>query len=230
MSEHRQEFDNELDAIESKVIELFAMVAEDVPLATQALLNGDAGVAATLAARDQAIDALYLEVEALANKEILLQAPVASDLRFLLSVLRIVPELERSHDLVVHIAIRPPPRGAEPLPRGRAPAASQGPGGGDGRSRRRDVAEGGRLVVRARPGCRDEPGRARREHGRTARQPHRRDRFRAGGGPRGHGDGPDRPGLRAARRACGEHRPPRDLPGGHRTAQAQRPMTVTANP
>ena len=105
MSEHRQEFDNELDAIESKVIELFAMVAEDVPLATQALLNGDAGVVATLAARDQAIDALYLEVEALANKEILLQAPVASDLRFLLSVLRIVPELERSHDLVVHIAI-----------------------------------------------------------------------------------------------------------------------------
>jgi phosphate transport system protein len=105
MSEHRQEFDNELDAIESKVIELFAMVAEDVPLATQALLNGDAGVAATLAARDQAIDALYLEVEALANKEILLQAPVASDLRFLLSVLRIVPELERSHDLVVHIAV-----------------------------------------------------------------------------------------------------------------------------
>ena len=31
-------------------------------------------------------------------------APVAADLRFLLSVLRIVPELERSHDLVVHIA------------------------------------------------------------------------------------------------------------------------------
>jgi phosphate transport system protein len=105
MSEQRQEFDNELDAIESKVIELFAMVAEDVPLATQALLGGDTEVVATIAARDQAIDALYVEIEGLANKEILLQAPVASDLRFLLSVLRIVPELERSHDLVVHIAV-----------------------------------------------------------------------------------------------------------------------------
>jgi hypothetical protein len=41
MSEHRQEFDNELEDIEAKVIELFAMVAEGVPLATQALLNGD---------------------------------------------------------------------------------------------------------------------------------------------------------------------------------------------
>ena len=104
MSEQRQEFDSELDAIESKVIELFAMVAEGLPVATQALLNDDEAAYLTLAERDQAIDALYLEVEGLANREILLQAPVASDLRFLLSVLRIVPELERSHDLMVHIA------------------------------------------------------------------------------------------------------------------------------
>jgi phosphate transport system protein len=104
MSEHRQEFDNELEAIEGKVIELFAMVAEGLPTATQALLSGDAEAYPLLAARDQVIDALYLEVEGLANREILLQAPVASDLRFLLSVLRIVPELERSHDLMVHIA------------------------------------------------------------------------------------------------------------------------------
>jgi len=103
MNEHRQEFDSELDAIESKVIELFGMVAEGLPMATQALLDGDAEAYAKLAERDRAIDALYLEVEGLANREILLQAPVASDLRFLLSVLRIVPELERSHDLVVHI-------------------------------------------------------------------------------------------------------------------------------
>jgi len=104
VTESRQEFDNELDAIESKVIELFAMVAEGLPVATRALLESDAEAFATLTERDRAIDALYLEIEGLANREILLQAPVASDLRFLLSVLRIVPELERSHDLVVHIA------------------------------------------------------------------------------------------------------------------------------
>lgn len=104
MGEQRQEFDNELEAIESKVIELFAMVAEGLPVATQALLNGSGDAYPLLAERDTVIDALYLEVEGLANREIVLQAPVASDLRFLLSVLRIVPELERSHDLVVHIA------------------------------------------------------------------------------------------------------------------------------
>ena len=57
-----------------------------------------------LEARERAVDALYGEAEELASREVLLQAPVAADLRFLLSVLRVAPELERSHDLVMQIA------------------------------------------------------------------------------------------------------------------------------
>ena len=106
MAEHRQHFQGELEAIEAKVIELFAMVAEDLPRATSALLSGDADALEALGERERIIDALYPEIEELVNREILLQAPVAADLRFLLSVLRIVPELERSHDLVMHIATR----------------------------------------------------------------------------------------------------------------------------
>ena len=106
MAEQRPEFERELEAIEAKVIELFAMVAEDLPGATRALLTGNNEVIKTLAERERAIDALYPQIEAMANREILLQAPVASDLRFLLSVLRIVPELERSHDLVMQFAAR----------------------------------------------------------------------------------------------------------------------------
>jgi phosphate transport system protein len=106
MVERRREFEHELEAIEAKVIELFAMVAEDLPGATHALLSGNNEVIKALAEREQAIDALYPEIESMANRVILLQAPVASDLRFLLSVVRIVPELERSHDLVMQIAAR----------------------------------------------------------------------------------------------------------------------------
>jgi phosphate transport system protein len=106
MTEHRQEFQRQLDAIEAKVIELFAMVAEDVPRATDALLNGNREALRAVAEREKMVDTLYPEIEDLANREIALQAPVASDLRFLLSVLRIVPELERSHDLVQDIAHR----------------------------------------------------------------------------------------------------------------------------
>src|SRR5579863_3480440 len=106
MNENREEFQRDLERIEAKVIELFAMVAEDLPRATDALLSGDNDALAVLIEREQIIDALWPEIEELVNREILLQAPVASDLRFLLSVLRIVPELERSHDLVLQIASR----------------------------------------------------------------------------------------------------------------------------
>jgi phosphate transport system protein len=106
MVEHRQEFQLALEAIEAKVIELFALVAGDLAGATDALLTGNNEIVKLLLEREQVIDALYPEIEELVNREIALQAPVASDLRFLLSVLRIVPELERSHDLLVDIARR----------------------------------------------------------------------------------------------------------------------------
>jgi phosphate transport system protein len=106
MAEHRQDFQRELEAIETRIIEMFAMIAEDLSQATEALLGGDNEVVKLLAEREAVIEALYPEIEATVDRNILLQAPVAADLRFLLSVLRIVPELERSHALVEHIARR----------------------------------------------------------------------------------------------------------------------------
>jgi phosphate transport system protein len=106
MAEHRQEFERDLEAIEARIIELFAMVAEDLPEATKALLSGDNEILQRLTERNREISAVYTETEQLANREILLQAPVADDLRFLLSVLRVLTEFELSHDLVVEIASR----------------------------------------------------------------------------------------------------------------------------
>ena len=106
MVEHRRDFDRQLQDIEIKIIELFAMVCEDLADATQALLEGNDRAVGQLAERERIINALYRQIEQLVSRAILLQAPVASDLRFLLSVLRIAPELERSHDLVCHIADR----------------------------------------------------------------------------------------------------------------------------
>jgi len=124
----RGEFDRSLEAIEAKVIELFAMIVEDLPRAVQALLGAPRETDQVLAGREQVIDALYLEVEHLASREVLLQAPVAADLRFLLSVLRVTPELERSHDLVMQIADRAglAAPGGGLTPRARALAAQMG--------------------------------------------------------------------------------------------------------
>src|SRR5579863_4158091 len=106
MAEHRQEFERDLEAIEARIIELFAIIAEDIPEATKALLTGSNEIMQRLLERDKVISALYPETEQLANREILLQAPVADDLRFLLSVLRVLTEFELSHDLVIQIASR----------------------------------------------------------------------------------------------------------------------------
>lgn len=106
MSGYRQEFDRTLEAIEAQVIELFGLVAEGLPAATQTLLTGGSETAQMLAERERVVNALCLEAGDRAGRQIMQQAPVACDLRFLLSVLRIVPELERSHDLVMEIASR----------------------------------------------------------------------------------------------------------------------------
>ena len=145
MPEHRQEFQRQLEAIEAKVIELFAMVGEDLPGATNALLTGSNEMAGVLAEREKVISALYPEIEELVNKEILLQAPVASDLRFLLAVSRIVPEIELSHNLVVQIA-----GPGRPLSQRGPLAALPGLTETNGEPRRRHVAPGRGRVVPAR--------------------------------------------------------------------------------
>ena len=65
MAEHRQEFHRELEAIEANVIELFGMVAEDLPKATDALLSGNTETVRALTERDRAIDDLYPKIEEL---------------------------------------------------------------------------------------------------------------------------------------------------------------------
>ena len=104
MPEQRQAFQRELDAIDAKVIELFTLVAADLAKTAPALPDGNNEVVRLVAEHGLVIDLLCPEIEKRVKTAILLQAPVASDLRFLLCVLRILPELERSHHLVVQLA------------------------------------------------------------------------------------------------------------------------------
>jgi phosphate transport system protein len=104
--EQRQIFQRQLDDIDAKVIELLDLVAADLARATPALRNGSNEVVKVLAEHRLVIDIFCPEVEKLTRTAILLQAPVASDLRFLLCVLRILPEIERSYHLVVQLPSR----------------------------------------------------------------------------------------------------------------------------
>jgi phosphate transport system protein len=102
----RRRFHQQLDEIDVLVIRLFALVTESVTAATDALLAGDTEAARELTERDCLVDQLEAELEELTERELLTQTPMAGDMRFLVSVLRVVPELERSGDLAEHIAQR----------------------------------------------------------------------------------------------------------------------------
>ena len=95
-----------LPAIDLKVIQLFALVSEALSRATHALLSGNVSLGQTVIDGDQAVDSLTSEVELLIWQE-LQERPVQGDeLRYLVGLLLIIPELERSADLAEHVAQR----------------------------------------------------------------------------------------------------------------------------
>ena len=105
-SELRVAFHRNLDEIDAKVGRLFALVSEALAASTECLLTDDRRKAEALVRGDDDIDRLAKEIEGLAERQLSLQTPMGGDLRYLLSIVRMVPELERSADLAEHIAAR----------------------------------------------------------------------------------------------------------------------------
>jgi phosphate transport system protein len=95
-----------IDVIDHKVIELFALVSEALSRATHALLSGDSALGQEVIDGDQVVDALTAEVELLIWEELQLRPVQGDELRYLVGLLLIIPELERSADLAEHIAQR----------------------------------------------------------------------------------------------------------------------------
>lgn len=102
----RAQFHHELAAVDSILSELIHSVAQAVADATEALLRDDPKSAVAIASRKHLSDPLYEQVARQVEVLVARQAPMASDLRYLLAVLRAVPELEQSADLAAEIARR----------------------------------------------------------------------------------------------------------------------------
>ncbi len=94
------------DQIEGEVCRLFALVREALAGATDALLNQDREAAERLVAADYVIDDLASEVSEMVRHQLGRPELVRSDLPYLVAVLQILPELERSADLAEHVAQR----------------------------------------------------------------------------------------------------------------------------
>jgi phosphate transport system protein len=92
--------------IDRQVVHLFALIGEDIAGATHALLAGDREAAKRLADEDETVDAIEDEIEA-CTLEMLGNPDVSpDDLRFLVAVLRMLPDIERNGHLAQHVARR----------------------------------------------------------------------------------------------------------------------------
>lgn len=100
----RDTYHEELDAISTSLVEMTNLVGSAMSRATTALLDADLTLAEMVIANDESVDALYRETEARAFDLLARQQPVASDLRVLVTSLRMVADLERMGDNAVHVA------------------------------------------------------------------------------------------------------------------------------
>jgi phosphate transport system protein len=99
-------FDRDLESIQALVMRMGGMVEQAILNAAQALDTQDADLAEQVRRNDRAIDALEEKINEEAARLIALRAPAATDLRTVLSVLKIAASLERVGDYAKNIAKR----------------------------------------------------------------------------------------------------------------------------
>src|SRR5919112_5682288 len=110
----REEFRTGLIEVNHLLVTMAEAVRAALRKATAALLTADLAAAETVMERDAEVDEIYRQGEAKAADTIARQAPVASDLRTLITALHISADLERMGDLAEHVA--KPARRRHPSP------------------------------------------------------------------------------------------------------------------
>jgi phosphate transport system protein len=100
----REQFHVELDGISSTLVEMAGLVKTAMENATTALLTADLALAEKVIADDLIIDQIQHDLDARTINLIARQSPVATDLRTLVTSLRMSADLERMGDLAHHVA------------------------------------------------------------------------------------------------------------------------------
>ena len=102
--ETRKSFHHQVDEVRAEIVRLAGLAVEALPQGTDVLLSGDLELADELIAREREVRRRCVAVEDRCYQLIAMQAPVASDLRQIVTVVRMTAEVERSYALVVNIA------------------------------------------------------------------------------------------------------------------------------
>jgi phosphate transport system protein len=100
----RDAYQDQLDRLAAGLADMCNLVADALDRATRALLRADLRLAEQVIADDTRIDDLRTAAEEQAFSLLVLQAPVATDLRIVVSGLHAASDIERMGDLAAHIA------------------------------------------------------------------------------------------------------------------------------
>ena len=99
----RNRFDRQMEELHTELIEMGALCEHVIGESFQALMSGDMEAASKIIGQDAAIDLKEREIETLCLK-LLLQQPVASDLRKVSAALKMITDMERIGDQASDIA------------------------------------------------------------------------------------------------------------------------------
>ena len=99
-----EQFNKELEDIRNNVLTMGGMVEEQLELATKAFMTNDMELAELVIKQDNQIDDLEIALDRECTQILALRQPTAFDLRLLITILKVVNELERVGDLAEHIA------------------------------------------------------------------------------------------------------------------------------
>ncbi len=102
-TEHRVAYHRELEELRADVVRLGAMADEMIPQGTDVLLSGELSLAQKLIDSDDDIDRLSIEIEERCYGVMVRQSPIAGELRQLITITKMVAEIERSADLMVNV-------------------------------------------------------------------------------------------------------------------------------
>jgi phosphate transport system protein len=109
-----REYENELATLREQVLLMGARVEEMIGHAMRAFSERDTQLARQMIQADRHVDQLELHIDQLCLKVLARRQPVASDLRFITTSLKLVTDLERIGDLGVNICERVVELGEEP--------------------------------------------------------------------------------------------------------------------
>ncbi len=99
-------YEQELKQLAGMITEMGGLVESEVSLATRAVLDADAQLAAHVVESDARVDAMERDIEAFVIRLLALRQPVAGDLRQIVAALKMTGDLERIGDYAANVAKR----------------------------------------------------------------------------------------------------------------------------